>query len=113
MFQRVDGVCGDRIEILLLERCGKDTADENKDQETSMHIERITSLDTARTRELIDRQVEATDAAIDLHVFELYGPTDQEVRIVEGTYPAGYFRPAMVVFNGHSSDPLPCAVQMR
>jgi len=30
------------------------------------------------------RQVEATDAAIDKLVYELYGLTDEEIKIVEG-----------------------------
>ena len=34
--------------------------------------------------ELIERQIEATDAEIDRLVYELYGLTDEEIRIVEG-----------------------------
>jgi hypothetical protein len=33
---------------------------------------------------LLSRQVEATDAAIDALVYELYGLTDEEIKIVEG-----------------------------
>jgi hypothetical protein len=33
---------------------------------------------------LLSRQIEATDAAIDKLVYELYGLTDEEIRIVEG-----------------------------
>ena len=33
---------------------------------------------------LLQRQVEVTDAAIDALVFELYGLTAEEIRIVEG-----------------------------
>ena len=34
---------------------------------------------------LLQRQVEATDAAIDALVYELYGLTEEEIKIVEGT----------------------------
>jgi hypothetical protein len=34
---------------------------------------------------LLQRQIEATDAAIDKLVYELYGLTDEEIGIVEGT----------------------------
>jgi hypothetical protein len=33
---------------------------------------------------LLSRQVEATDAAIDKLVYELYGLTEEEIKIVEG-----------------------------
>jgi len=33
---------------------------------------------------LLQRQVEATDAAIDALVYELYGLTEEEIAIVEG-----------------------------
>ena len=35
-------------------------------------------------RTLLSRQVEATDAAIDKLVYELYGLTEEEIAIVEG-----------------------------
>jgi hypothetical protein len=41
------------------------------------------SLDHEKT--LLSRQVEATDTAIDKLVFELYGLTKEEIKIVEGT----------------------------
>ena len=34
---------------------------------------------------LLQRQIEATDAAIDALVYELYGLTEVEIGIVEGT----------------------------
>ena len=34
---------------------------------------------------LLSRQIEATNAAIDKLVYELYGLTDDEIAIVEGT----------------------------
>jgi hypothetical protein len=40
------------------------------------------TLDHDKT--LLQRQVEATDAAIDKLVYELYGLTDEEIGIVEG-----------------------------
>ncbi|MEN6610570.1 MAG: hypothetical protein ABFC24_07000 [Methanoregulaceae archaeon] len=33
---------------------------------------------------LVQRQIEATDAAIDKLVYELYGLTEKEIRVVEG-----------------------------
>ena len=33
---------------------------------------------------LLSRQIEATDAAIDKLVYELYGLTEEEIKIVEG-----------------------------
>jgi hypothetical protein len=41
-----------------------------------------TKLDHEKT--LLSRQVEATDAAIDTLVYELYGLTEAEIAIVEG-----------------------------
>ena len=35
-------------------------------------------------KELLSRQVEATDASIDKLVYELYGLTEEEIGIVEG-----------------------------
>lgn len=40
-------------------------------------------LDHEKT--LLSRQVEAADAAIDKLVYELYGLTDEEIGIVEGS----------------------------
>jgi len=40
------------------------------------------SLDHDRT--LLQRQIEATDAAIDKLVYELYGLTEEEIAVVEG-----------------------------
>ena len=40
------------------------------------------SIDHEKT--LLQRQVEATDAAIDALVYELYGLTEEEIGIVEG-----------------------------
>jgi hypothetical protein len=39
---------------------------------------------TAHDRDLIQRQIDATDRAIDALVYELYGLTAEEIRIVEG-----------------------------
>jgi hypothetical protein len=35
----------------------------------------------------LPRQIDATDAQIDRLVYELYGLTEEEIRIVEGTTP--------------------------
>jgi len=40
------------------------------------------SLDHEKT--LLQRQIEATDTAIDKLVYELYGLTEEEIKIVEG-----------------------------
>jgi len=34
---------------------------------------------------LLQRQIEATDVSIDKLVYELYGLTDEEIAVVEGT----------------------------
>jgi hypothetical protein len=39
-------------------------------------------------REALQRQIAATDAQIDALVYELYGLTDEEIRIVEEATPA-------------------------
>jgi len=39
-------------------------------------------LDHEKT--LLQRQIEATDASIDKLVYELYGLTEEEIKIVEG-----------------------------
>jgi hypothetical protein len=36
-------------------------------------------------RTMLSRQIEATDGAIDKLVYELYGLTDEEILVVEGT----------------------------
>jgi hypothetical protein len=38
---------------------------------------------TAHERTVIERQIEATDREIDRLVYELYGLTDDEIKIVE------------------------------
>jgi hypothetical protein len=40
---------------------------------------------TGHDRTLIGRQIEATDRQIDRLVYELYGLTEEEIGIVEGT----------------------------
>ncbi len=39
---------------------------------------------TDHEKNLIERQIEATDRQIDALVYELYGLTEDEIRIVEG-----------------------------
>jgi hypothetical protein len=36
-------------------------------------------------RTMLSRQIEATDGAIDTLVYELYGLTEEEIKVVEGT----------------------------
>ena len=39
---------------------------------------------TPQEQELLQREIESTDAQIDRLVYELYGLTEEEVKIVEG-----------------------------
>jgi hypothetical protein len=45
---------------------------------------RLPEAKTKNDRELIERQIKATDDEIDALVYELYGLTDEEIAIVEG-----------------------------
>lgn len=58
----------------------------------STHVNKLLALNkqladsrTTMEKDLITRQIDATDRAIDLLVYELYGFTEEEIRIVEGT----------------------------
>ncbi len=44
---------------------------------------RLASAKTAHDREMIRRQIDATDRQIDALVYELYGLTEDEIKIVE------------------------------
>jgi hypothetical protein len=46
---------------------------------------RLRAAQTAADRELLQRQIDATDAQIDALVYELYGLTEAEIKIVKGT----------------------------
>ena len=46
---------------------------------------RLQDAKLEREKTLLQRQVEATDASIDKLVYELYGLTEDEIKIVEGT----------------------------
>jgi len=46
--------------------------------------QRLHAARAAADREMWQRQIDATDAAIDALVYELYGLTEEEVRVVEG-----------------------------
>ncbi|MCK4731258.1 MAG: hypothetical protein KAT65_02265 [Methanophagales archaeon] len=39
---------------------------------------------TDQEKTFIRRQIEATDAAIDALVYELYGLSDEEIKVIEG-----------------------------
>jgi len=41
------------------------------------------SANTPREKEMLSRQIAATDEAIDKLVYELYGLTEEEIKIVE------------------------------
>ena len=45
---------------------------------------RLAAAHTAHDRELIQRQIDATDRQIDALVYQLYGLTEEEIKIVEG-----------------------------
>ena len=44
---------------------------------------------SALTKELYQRQIEATDRQIDALVYELYGLTEEEIKIIEGDHRDG------------------------
>ena len=45
---------------------------------------RSASARTPQDKEMLERQIESTDEAIDRLVYELYGLTEEEIKIVEG-----------------------------
>jgi hypothetical protein len=45
---------------------------------------RVGKVKTNHERTVIERQIEATDGEIDRLVYELYGLTEAEIRLVEG-----------------------------
>jgi hypothetical protein len=47
--------------------------------------QQLPAAHTTHDRDLIQRQIDATDRAIDTLVYELYGLTAEEIKIVEGT----------------------------
>lgn len=51
----------------------------------NMHESVVITAQTAADREMIQRQIDATDAQINALVYELYGLTEEEVKIIEGT----------------------------
>ena len=53
------------------------------EQMLDLHKQRA-AAHTAADRELIQRQIDATDAQIDAVVYALYGLTEEEIKIVEG-----------------------------
>lgn len=48
-----------------------------------LHKQRA-DVTTDHEKNLVERQIEATDKQIDILVYDLYGLTDDEIRIVEG-----------------------------
>jgi hypothetical protein len=53
------------------------------DKMLALH-QQLPAANTAHDREMIQRQIDATDRAIDALVYELYGLTAEEIKIVEG-----------------------------
>ena len=47
-----------------------------------MHLD-LQSAKTPHDKNMLQRQIDATDKQIDRLVYELYGLTDEEIRIVE------------------------------
>ena len=46
--------------------------------------ERLAAANAAHDREMLQRQIDATDRQIDALVYQLYGLTEEEIGIVEG-----------------------------
>jgi hypothetical protein len=46
--------------------------------------QRLHTATSTSDRELLQRQIDATNKTIDALVYELYGLTEEEIRIVEG-----------------------------
>jgi hypothetical protein len=53
------------------------------EQMLALH-QRLRAAQTAADRELLQRQIDATDAEIDALVYELYGVSQEEIEIVKG-----------------------------
>lgn len=49
------------------------------------YVDQIVSTNTPTEKTLLQRQIDATDHQIDALVYELYGLTDEEIRLVENT----------------------------
>ena len=67
-----------------------DPSDKARHDKMVALVERMLSLNkqraevkTGHDKTLIERQMEATDEQIDILVYELYGLTEEEIRIVE------------------------------
>jgi hypothetical protein len=78
---------GFREEPVRVLRCPRGSSEhQGKEDSRSLRclnkIVQDATLDHEKT--LLQRQIEATDAAIDKLVYELYGLTDEEIAIVEG-----------------------------
>jgi hypothetical protein len=52
------------------------------EQMLNLH-QRLAGESVPQTRTVLQRQIEATDRQIDLLVYELYGLTEEEIKIVE------------------------------
>jgi len=53
------------------------------DSALALH-KQLASANSVSQKEIIQRQIDATDAEIDRLVYELYGLTEDEIAIVEG-----------------------------
>ncbi len=66
-----------------------DPADKARHDRMVSLVERMLDLHkrtprTPQEQEMVKREIESTDRQIDALVYELYGLTDEEIRIVEG-----------------------------
>jgi hypothetical protein len=51
------------------------------------HHKHLSAAKTPQEQTMLQRQIDATDRQIDRLVYELYGLTDDEIKIVEGAKP--------------------------
>ncbi len=66
-----------------------DPTDKGRHDKIVSLVERMLELHkrnprTSQEQEMVKREIEATDKAIDRLVYKLYGLTEEEIRIVEG-----------------------------
>jgi hypothetical protein len=69
------------LNLVVSDRQGRCHHEKNSPE---FFAERLQDASLDHDKELLTRQVEATDASIDKLVYELYGLTEEEITIVEG-----------------------------
>lgn len=79
------------IELLPIRQINfDDPADKARHDKLVSLVERMLALHkqsprTPQEQEMVKREIESTDGAIDHLVYELYGLSEEEIRIVEGS----------------------------